>query len=49
MPATNKSHGGGKNKRDQAAATENEKDRAVREDPDIRGVNKGARRGWDRG
>lgn len=49
MPATNKSHSGGRNKRDQAAATENEKDRIVREDPDIRGVNKGARQERDRG
>lgn len=43
MAASNKSHDGGVNKRDQASATERDKDRAVRTDPDIRGVRKGRR------
>lgn len=49
MPATNKSHGGGKNKRDQATATQRDKDKAVLADPDIRGVSKGTRESHDRG
>jgi hypothetical protein len=43
MAASNKSHGGGANKRDAASATERDKDRAVYTDPDIRGVRKGRR------